>query len=315
MAPRRCGKASGLQHVEEQAQLIGQGRGVHGGIRLCGFGIAIVRCCAFPYQSGLRSMQGLRRCRGTVVVDMAMYVVLGIALGTVGGLFGIGGGLIAIPVLGVLFGLDQQIAQGTALVMVVPNVMLALWRYHQRNRIELRHALPLGITGFCFAWLGSIWAVGIDAGVMRIGFIAFLVALSAYNLVRMVTSNAPPSAQMRYSWPWLGVLGAASGSMGGLFGVGGAVVATPVLTSVFGTTQVVAQGLSLALALPSTGVTLVTYAWHQEVDWLIGVPLAVGGLLSISWGVKIAHALPERLLRGLFCGFLVVCAVMLTFKV
>ena len=47
----------------------------------------------------------------------------------------------------------------------------------------------------------------------------------------------------------------------------------------------------------------------------IGLPLAVGGLLSISWGVKVAHALAERLLRGLFCGFLVVCAVMLTFKV
>jgi len=246
------------------------------------------------------------------VLDLAMYLVLGVALGTVGGLFGIGGGLIAIPVF---FGLDQQIAQGTALVMVVPNVMLALWRYHQRNRIQLRHALPLGIMGFSFAWLGSIWAVGLDAGAMRLGFIAFLLALSAYNLLRMFTRNAPPSAEMRYSWPWLGVLGAASGSMGGLFGVGGAVIATPVLTSLFGTSQVVAQGLSLALALPSTGVTLVTYAWHQEVDWLIGVPLAVGGLLSISWGVKVAHAMPERLLRGLFCGFLVVCAVMLMFKV
>ncbi|WP_455911285.1 sulfite exporter TauE/SafE family protein [Pseudomonas putida] len=249
------------------------------------------------------------------MLDLAMYLVLGAALGTFGGLFGIGGGLIAIPVLGVLFGLDQQLAQGTALVMVVPNVMLALWRYHQRNRIELRHALPLGVMGFCFAWLGSIWAVGLDAGAMRIGFIAFLLTLSAYNLLRMFTRNAPPTAQMRYSWPWLGVLGAASGSMGGLFGVGGAVVATPVLTSLFGTTQVVAQGLSLALALPSTSVTLVTYAWHQEVDWMIGVPLAVGGLLSISWGVKVAHALPERVLRGLFCGFLAVCAVMLTFKV
>jgi uncharacterized membrane protein YfcA len=42
-------------------------------------------------------------------------------------------------------------------------------------------------------------------------------------------------------------------------------VATPVLTSLFGTTQVVAQGLSLALALPSTGVTLVTYAVHHQV--------------------------------------------------
>ena len=83
-----------------------------------------------------------------------MYLALGAALGTVGGLFGIGGGLIAIPVLGVLFGLDQQIAQGTALVMVVPNVMLALWRYHQRNRIELRHALPLGVTGFALPGWG-----------------------------------------------------------------------------------------------------------------------------------------------------------------
>ncbi|WP_421548379.1 sulfite exporter TauE/SafE family protein [Pseudomonas sp. QD4] len=249
------------------------------------------------------------------MIDLVMYLLLGVALGTMGGLFGIGGGLIAIPVLGVWFGLDQQIAQGTALVMVVPNVMLAVWRYHQRNRIELRHALPLASMGFCFAWIGSIWAVGIDAQIMRIGFVAFLVALSCYNLLRIFVGNTPASAQMRYSWPWLGVLGAASGTMGGLFGVGGAVVATPILTSVFGTSQVVAQGLSLALALPSTGVTLVTYGVHHEVDWMIGLPLALGGLMSISWGVKIAHSMPERLLRGLFCGFLVLCAVMLGFKV
>jgi uncharacterized membrane protein YfcA len=248
------------------------------------------------------------------VIEFVLYLVFGAALGTLGGLFGIGGGLIAIPMLGVLFGLDQQIAQGTALVMVVPNVMLALWRYHQRNKIELRYALPLASMGFCFAWLGSIWAVGIDAQSMRIGFVAFLIALCAYNLVRMFFASAAPSTQMNHSWPWLGVLGAASGTMGGLFGVGGAVVATPVLTSVFGTTQVVAQGLSLALALPSTGVTLVTYGVHHQVNWMIGVPLAIGGLMSISWGVKIAHSLPERLLRALFCGFLLCCAVMLVFK-
>jgi len=105
-----------------------------------------------------------------------------------------------------------------------------------------------------------------------------------------------------------------SGAMGGLFGVGGAVVATPVLTSVFGTTQVVAQGLSLSLALPSTGVTLFTYALHDHVNWWMGVPLAVGGLLSISWGVRLAHSLPERLLRSLFCGFLLICALMLALE-
>jgi len=100
------------------------------------------------------------------MIEWLLYIVLGAGLGTLGGLFGIGGGLIAIPALGVLFGLDQQLAQGTALVMVVPNVLLALWRYHQRNRIELRHALPLSACSFVFAWLGSIWAVGIDAHAM-----------------------------------------------------------------------------------------------------------------------------------------------------
>lgn len=248
------------------------------------------------------------------MIEWLLYIVLGAALGTVGGLFGIGGGLIAIPALGVLFGLDQQLAQGTALVMVVPNVLLALWRYNQRNRIELRYALPLSLCSLLFAWLGSIWAVGIDAHSMRLGFVGFLLALVVWNLARMLMRTAPASSQLRYPWPWLGVLGCFAGTMGGLFGVGGAVVATPVLTSVFGTTQVVAQGLSLALAAPSTSVTLLTYGLHHSVDWQMGAALAVGGLLSISWGVKLAHALPERVLRMMFCGFLVVCAVLLAYE-
>lgn len=248
------------------------------------------------------------------MIEWLLYIVLGAALGTVGGLFGIGGGLIAIPALGVLFGLDQQLAQGTALVMVVPNVLLALWRYNQRNRIELRYALPLSLCSLLFAWLGSIWAVGIDAHSMRLGFVGFLLALVVWNLARMFMRTAPASSQLRYPWPWLGVLGCFAGTMGGLFGVGGAVVATPVLTSVFGTTQVVAQGLSLALAAPSTSVTLLTYGLHHSVDWQMGAVLAVGGLLSISWGVKLAHALPERVLRMMFCGFLVVCAVLLAYE-
>ncbi len=67
--------------------------------------------------------------------------------------------------------------------------------------------------------------------------------------------------------------------------------------------------------LPVTSVTLLTYAAHGEVDWSIGIALGIGGLASVSWGVKLAHALPEKQLRLLFCGFLLVCAVLLAFKV
>lgn len=248
------------------------------------------------------------------LLSIAMYVALGACLGTVGGVFGIGGGLIAIPALGVLFGLDQQLAQGTALVMVVPNVLLALWRYHQRNRIDPRHAPLLAASSVGFAWLASLVAVQLDAQSMRLAFVVFLLALAAYNFARMFMAKATPSAELRHPWPWLGVLGGVAGAMGGMFGVGGAVIATPVLTSVFGTTQVVAQGLSLTLAAPSTAVTLLTYGLNHHVDWAMGVPLALGGLLSISWGVRLAHALPERVLRTAFCVFLLVCAVLLAIK-
>ncbi|RMU33974.1 putative membrane protein [Pseudomonas syringae pv. primulae] len=264
-------------------------------------------------RAGLRSIWLLNEW-GRSVIEVVMFVLLGAAMGTLGGLFGIGGGLVAIPALGVLFGLDQQLAQGTALLMVLPNVLLALWRYNQRNRILLRNALMLIIPSFIFAWLTSMLAVRIDPQSMRLGFVAFLVVLTVFNVAQMYWRNTLASGGLRHE-KYLWLLGVGSGVTGGLFGVGGGVVATPILTSVFGATQVVAQGLALSLAAPSTGITLVTYALHDHVNWSMGIPLAVGGLASISWGVKLAHSLPERTLRLMFCVFLVLCAVILALKV
>src|ERR1700712_1917852 len=249
-----------------------------------------------------------------VIVDVVTYLLLGAAMGTLGGLFGIGGGLVAIPALGVFFGLDQQLAQGTALLMVLPNVLLALWRYNQRNRICVRNAMMLIVPSFTLSWLTSLWAVRIDAHSMRIGFVAFLVVLTLFNLIQMYWRKGNAGVELRHG-KWLWVLGLGSGVTAGLFGVGGGVIATPVLTGVFGATQVAAQGLALALAAPSTIITMTTYALHGHVNWLMGVPLAIGGLASISWGVALAHSLPERALRSLFCGFLVICAIVLAFKV
>jgi len=199
--------------------------------------------------------------------DLVVDFLLGVVLGSLGGLFGIGGGLLAIPALGVLFGLDQQLAQGTALVMVVPNVLLAIWRYHQRNRIDFAQAGVLALTGLVCAFFASSLAVNLDAQSMRKAFVVFLVLLSLYLLVRLFQRVPQGGSTPRYGLPWMGVLGLGAGSLGGLFGVGGGVLATPVLTSVFGLTQVIAQGLALALAAPSTGVALATYAAHGHVDW------------------------------------------------
>src|SRR5262249_45188236 len=64
-------------------------------------------------------------------------VALGATAGMLGGLFGIGGGVLAIPLLGIAFGLSQQAAQGTTLLMVVPNVLFGFWQYRRRFGVDL----------------------------------------------------------------------------------------------------------------------------------------------------------------------------------
>jgi len=83
------------------------------------------------------------------------------------------------------------------------------------------------------------------------------------------------------------------------------------LTAFFGLRQAEAQGLALALVCPGTMVALVAYAEAGQVDWRLGIPLALGGIAAISTGVTLANRLPERRLRLGFCGLLLVTAALL----
>ena len=247
---------------------------------------------------------------------VVLFVALGALLGALGGLFGIGGGLIAIPMLVLFFGLDEQHAQGTALVMVVPNVMIGLWNYARRGSVDRRVALLLAACAVPFTYLGALYATHAGPG-LRYGFGAFIGALAIYFALRALrTATADPHEKpaARFAWGWTAVIGVLGGILSGLFSVGGAVFSVPLLALYFGYTQTEAQGLSLALVAPGTIVGIVAYALAGDVDWPIGIPLALGGVLSVRYGVGLAHRLPERRLRLLFCAMLVVASLALLLK-
>lgn len=237
--------------------------------------------------------------------------LLGGACGVVGGVFGIGGGVIAIPALGILYGLHQQLAQGTVLVMVVPNVLLAFWRYRQRVGVDLRIAAALGVSALVSAYPVAHFATGLDPRALRFAFAGFLLCLSGLVAYRTWRRPADTARRPALAWGWSALIGLAGGAVSGRFGVGGAFIAPPALTAFFGVRQVEAQGLALALVCPGTIVALVAYAGAGEVDWRLGIPLALGGMAAISAGVAVAHRLPERRLRLGFCGLLAVVAMLL----
>lgn len=76
--------------------------------------------------------------------ELLLTLALGAGLGFFGGLFGIGGGIIAIPLLVLGFGMEQPLAQGTVLVLMVPNLLIGWWRYNQRHPLAWRLALLIG---------------------------------------------------------------------------------------------------------------------------------------------------------------------------
>ena len=226
-------------------------------------------------------------------------------LGFVGGLFGIGGGIIVIPLLVLGFGLDQAVAQGTALVMMVPNLLIGWWRYNQRHPVALKTALQIGVLACTTTWLVAHLATRLPSDLMRMVFALFLLLVSLRMLRPTTASSAATTTKPRdlRFMPLVGVLG---GSSMGLLGVGGGLVATPVLTGWFGQRQTVAQSLSLALVAPSSIIALMTYSGAHRVDWALGLPLAAGGLFTVSAGVALAHRLPERRMRIAFA-YMVLC--------
>ena len=231
--------------------------------------------------------------------EVALDVVLGAGIGVLSGIVGIGGGLFIIPLLGVFFGLTQQRAQGTALVMVVPNVLLGLWRYARYRGFDARGAWLLALLAPFSTYVGARLATAAPSRALRIGFALFLLALALfYGLRSRAQIRVDPDARIP---PRIAViLGLVGGFVSGVFGVGGSLLTVPLMTTLHAMGQATAQGMGLALVAPGTVVNLFVYGRAGNVDWLRGIALAVGGVATMPLGVAIAHRLPERVLRGFF---------------
>lgn len=109
-----------------------------------------------------------------------LYVVLGLVAGTFSGLIGIGGAIIIIPVLVLLFGLSQHTAQGTTLALMVPPIgLLAAWAYYKQGFADLKIAAFVCIGFFVGGLIGAKFAMAIPDQLLRriFGVVLLLVSV------------------------------------------------------------------------------------------------------------------------------------------
>jgi uncharacterized membrane protein YfcA len=106
-------------------------------------------------------------------------LALGIAVGSVSGLIGLGGGVFLIPALTYFYGMSQKRAQGTSIAtLLLPVGILAFWSYYRQGHADLKLALLIAVGFMIGGWFGGQYAQQLSDTALRRGFAVLLVLIA-----------------------------------------------------------------------------------------------------------------------------------------
>lgn len=113
------------------------------------------------------------------VQEIIILLLVGLLAGLLAGGLGIGGGIVIVPALVLLFGFTQHQAQGTSLaVLLFPVVSLGVWNYFKAGYVNFKFVFIIIIAFVIGSFLGSYISVHLDAKILRRVFGVFLLLVS-----------------------------------------------------------------------------------------------------------------------------------------
>ena len=118
-----------------------------------------------------------------IYVLMAGWIALGLGAGVFGGLFGIGGGLIMVPALILVFGFDLKTASGTSLLaQLLPVTLLAVREYWRRGEVNLRAGMGMAVGLVLGSLIGALLTTRVKPGHLKQYYGIFLIVVGLYFL-------------------------------------------------------------------------------------------------------------------------------------
>lgn len=106
------------------------------------------------------------------------FAIIGMTGGFVSGLFGVGGGLIFVPFLVLLLGVNLHLAIGTSLAAIVPTALIGALQHASQGQVDLKIALLLALFAILGTWLGTHLSLNLDTHILRKAFAVFMVFLA-----------------------------------------------------------------------------------------------------------------------------------------
>jgi hypothetical protein len=260
------------------------------------------------------------------VVDGLILIGGGIAAGLFGSLLGLGGGILIVPLLTLVFKLPLLTAIGVSLVCVIVTSGASAAVYLERKVANLRLGMVLELFTAAGALVGGLAAFILPEAVLELLFAALLLYVAA-TMARprsAAPENGDPpvddearaasdsSFEASLSGPGYRVRHLGFGAVGSvvagvtsaLLGVGGGLVKVPVMHVVMGVPLRVATATSNLMIGITASAGAIIYLLRGGIDPYVASPTAIGVFVGASLGSRIAHRVQLRILRGLFVAIL-----------
>jgi uncharacterized protein len=229
---------------------------------------------------------------------------VGVAAGILSGLFGVGGGLIMVPLLVAWFALDQRRASATSLLAIVPIATASASGYALNGNVDLAAGLLLLIGGVVGGQLGTRMLPRTPIAALQLWF-GILSLATAARLVFGGSSSASAGLGGVWEGGLLVLVGVAAGLLAGLLGVGGGIIMVPGLVLLTGADADTARGTSLLVVIFTALTATVTNVRNGLVDVRVALVAGLVGAPAGLVGAAVGQWLPERVALGLFAGLLV----------
>jgi uncharacterized protein len=225
--------------------------------------------------------------------------LIGLVAGFFSGLFGVGGGIIIVPLLTLVLGFGQRLASGTSLTAILPTAVAGSVGYLLQGQVNWGVAIALAVGAIAGSLVGSWLLQRISQGVLRWMFIAFQVVMA----VRLFFLVPERDADLTLDLPTaalLVALGVVTGILSGLLGVGGGVIVVPALMVFFGMGDLVAKGTSLIMMIPTSITGTIANVRRGNADVRTALTIGAFAIPASFGGVALAVWLPPLLGSILF---------------
>ncbi len=256
------------------------------------------------------------------------YLALGVFVGFFAGLFGIGGGLVLVPVLTWLFEAQHlggaqnlHLALGTAMAAIIYTAISSARTHHQHGAVNL-HVVRNMTPGLL---LGTLLGTAFASAVSQFYLTLFFALFVYFAATKMLLHVQPKAERPLPGQAGMTLVGIGIGAVSSLVSIGGGTLSVPFMLRhnmsikhAIGTSA----ALGLPIALGGTAGYIGTGLLHTLPGGTLGfvylpavVLLAIGSAFTTPLGAKATHRLPIKLLRQIFSLLLFVLATRMLLKV